>query len=289
MWIAIGTGAASAWVLSKVADGVTGWASAKVAEGVSGKLGRVIRVFDRQKRKTSHISIEPPEPPFTSRFATTRDDLDTVLELRRAFFRKHPVSPDSTYVRCWEKNKHSMKVVYRSSGDPVGYWAIIPIRKETFTQFIRGDSGISHADMLARHTHPWSPSVSCLYIIGAVVPVADDRKTSLGQGGTRWRVLADAFHFATEVMDRLPLRNICGYPSRTGGYDVLDLMGFHKTKVCIDDDASQPIFSVTSAQQLGRVRQRLGVLVDNYDHMLPAWETRDRSQFFDQIGAVGAA
>ena len=54
--------------------------------------------------------------PFTSRFATTRNDLDVVLDLRRAFFGKRPVSPDESYIHCWEKNRQSMKVIRRASG-----------------------------------------------------------------------------------------------------------------------------------------------------------------------------
>jgi hypothetical protein len=291
MWIMITAGAASAWVATKVAEGVTGWVSNKIADGVSGRMGRVIRGLERgpRRRRGDHISVEPLEPPFTSRFATSRSDLDVVLGLRRAFFGKRPVSPDESYIRCWETNRQAMKLVHRATGEPVGYWAVIPIRRESFRQFIRGNPGIPHAGLLAEHTQPWSPSVTCLYIVGAVVPIPEARRGSLGQGAVRWRVLTDAFQFALDVLDRLPIERICGYPSQTGGYDVLDLMGFTRTKVCIDGKDSQPVFSATSRRQLERVRQRLGVLVDTYDHMLPVWVPHDRRHFLDLIGAEGGA
>jgi hypothetical protein len=292
MWIMLTAGAASAWVATKVAEGVTGWVSSKIADGVSGEMGRVIRGLGRDQRRRAgagagHISVEPLEPPFTSRFATSRGDLDVVLGLRRAFFGRRPVSPDESYVRCWEKNRQSMKIVHRATGEPVGYWAVIPIRRESFTRFIRGNPGIAHAELLADHSQPWSPSVSCLYIVGAVVPIPEARQGSLGQGAVRWRVLTDAFQFALDVMDRLPIERICGYPSQTGGYDVLDLMGFTRTRVCIDGKDSQPVFSATCRRQLTRVRERLGVLVDTYDHMLPVWVPHDRRHFFDLIATGG--
>jgi hypothetical protein len=283
MWLEIA--GATFWAANKLFDTATG----KAAESVLERIGRAVRPRTPDE---GHIQ-GPPERAFTSRFATTLHDLDAVLRLRRAYFRNDLVSPDDSYRRCWKANRFSMKVVSDLFGEPIGYWGVIPIAKETFNRFIKGGEwGITHGEMLNNHALPWTavrPSEVRLYIIGAVVPVAEGRnrrESSLLQKMISWRVLLDSFQFGIELMDRLTLRAVCGYPSRTGGYSTLDAMGLARTKVYIGGDPNQPIFSMTCARHLTRVRDRLGFFVQNHAHEVPEWDNGDRDQFFAQVGPV---
>jgi hypothetical protein len=99
-----------------------------------------------------------------------------------------------------------------------------------------------------------------------------------------WRVLLDSFQFGIELMERLTLRAVCGYPSRTGGYTNLDAMGLARTKVCIAGDPKQPIFSMTCTRHLNRVRERLSVFVQNHANEVPVWDSQDRDHFCRQLG-----
>src|SRR5262249_27462879 len=130
-----------------------------------------------------------------------------------------------------------------------------------------------------------------LYIIGAVVPVAqgrNQRENSLLQKMISWRVLLDSFQFGIALMDRVTLRAVCGYPSRTGGYTTLDAMGWARTQVCIGGDPNQPIFSMTCARHLSRVRDRLSFFVQNHAREVPEWDPHDRGQFFAQFDATAS-
>jgi hypothetical protein len=278
---------ATFWVANKLFETATG----KAAEGVLDTIGSAIRAHGPEE---GHIQ-GPPERAFTSRFATTPYDLDVVLRLRRAYFRSHLVSPDDSYRQCWKNNSRSMKVVYDVFGEPIGYWAVVPIAKDSFNRFIKGGAGgITHGEMLRDHALAWSavrPGEVRLYIIGAVVPVPEGRnkrENSLLQKMVSWRVLLDSFQFGIELMDRLTLRAVCGYPSRTGGYTTLDAMGFIRTKVCIAGDPLQPIFSMTCSRHLARVRERLGFFVRNHATEVPVWDAQDRQQFFSNAGFVTA-
>jgi hypothetical protein len=283
MWLEVA--GATFWVANKIFETATG----KAADSLLTTIGHAIRGHGPEE---GHIQ-GPPERAFTSRFATTPYDLDVVLRLRRAYFRNHVVSPDDSYRQCWKNNPWSMKVVSDLFGEPIGYWAVVPIAKETFHRFIKGgDRGITHAEMLRDHALAWSavrPEDVRLYIIGAVVPVPagrNQRENSLLQKMISWRVLLDSFQFGIELMDRLSLRAVCGYPSRTGGYTTLDAMGFMKTKVCIAGDPKQPIFAMTCSRHLKRVRDRLGFFVRNHSNEVPVWDARDRDQFFRQLGGA---
>jgi hypothetical protein len=279
MWLEIA--GATFWVANKLFDSATGKAAGTFLDAI----GSALRPHGADD---GHIQ-GPPDRAFTSRFATTVYDLDVILRLRRAYFRSHLVSPDDSYRQCWQKNPYSMKVVHDVFGEPIGYWAVVPIVKETFNWFIRG--GISHAEMLRDHVVNWSavPAGDVhLYIIGAVVPVPAGRvrrENSLLQKLISWRVLLDSFQFGIELMDRLTLRGVCGYPSRTGGFTTLEAMGLMKTKVCIAGDPSQPIFSMTCRRHLSRVRERLSFFVRNHANDVPVWEPRDREQFYVRLAS----
>jgi hypothetical protein len=281
MWLEIA--GATFWVAKKLFETATG----RAAEGVLDTIGNAFR---SHRPEEGHIQ-GPPERSFTSRFATSLHELDVVLRLRRAYFHRHLVSPDDSYRQCWKNNPCSMKVVYDLFGEPIGYWAVVPIAKETFNRFIKGgEQGITHAEMLQDHALSWSAVQRAevrLYIIGAVVPVPEgrnQREYSLLQKMISWRVLLDSFQFGIELMDRVTLRAVCGYPSRTGGYTTLDAMGFAKTKVCIAGDPRQPIFSMTCSRHLTRVRDRLAFFIRNHAHEVPVWDPGDRLQFFGQLG-----
>jgi hypothetical protein len=285
MWLEIA--GATFWVAKKLAESVTGKAADRVLAGI----GDALRVHGPAPEE-GHIQ-GPPERAFTSRFATTAYELDVVLRLRRAYFHQHLVSPDDTYRRCWKNNAYSMKVVYDLFGEPVGYWAVIPIAHETFNRFIKGgDEGIAHGAILKDHALDWSevrPGEARLYIVGAVVPVPDGRDhraSSLLQKLISWRVLLDSFQFGIELMDRLTVRAVCGYPSRTGGYTTLDAMGLTRTKVCIAGDPRQPIFSMTCRRHLGRVRDRLNFFLKNHANEVPVWDANDRDRFFSRLGVA---
>jgi hypothetical protein len=280
MWLEIA--GATFWVANKLIETATG----KAASSVLDTIGHALSTHDREE---GHIQ-GPPERAFTSRFATTAYDLDVVLKLRRAYFRSHLVSPDDSYRDCWRNIAYSMKVVYDLFGEPIGYWAVIPIARETFNRFLQGgQAGITHGELLRSHALAWSevaPTEVRLYIIGAVVPIAagrNPRENSLLQKIISWRVLLDSIQFGVELMDRLTLRAVCGYPSRTGGYTTLDAMGLTKTKVCIAGDPKQPIFSMTCSRHLNKVRERLGFFVRNHPNEVPIWDSRDRDRFFSQF------
>jgi hypothetical protein len=284
MWLEIA--GATFWVANKLVESVTG----KAADSVLARIGDALRVHGPGPEEGPIQG--PPERAFTSRFASTAYELDVVLRLRRAYFRHQVVSPDDTYRRCWKTNAYSMKVVYDFFGEPIGYWAVIPIAKETFNRFIKGGAGgITHGEMLRDHALAWSdvqPTEVRLYIVGAVVPVLDGRNqraNSLLQKMISWRVLLDSFQFGIALMDRLTLRAVCGYPSRSGGYTTLDAMGLTRTKVCIAGDPRQPIFSMTCSRQLSRVRDRLSFFVRNHAYEVPVWDSQDRDRFFWQLGS----
>src|SRR5262245_1837740 len=69
---------------------------------------------------------DPDSTRVTSKFATTANELDTVLRLRSAYFGSEVIVPDKTYRICWRQNEFAFKVVYVDSA-PVGYWGAIPI------------------------------------------------------------------------------------------------------------------------------------------------------------------
>jgi hypothetical protein len=282
MWLEIA--GATFWVANKLVESVSG----KAADSVLARIGDAFRAHGNELGE-AHIQ-GPPERAFTSRFATSAYELDVVLGLRRAYFRHHLVSPDETYRRCWKSNAFSMKVVYDFFGAPIGYWSVIPIARETFNRFIRGgQGGLTHGELLRDHALAWSsirPPDVRLYIVGAVVPVPDGRNqraNSLLQKMISWRVLLDSFQFGIELMDRLSVRGVCGYPSRTGGYTTLDSMGLTRTKVCIADDPKQPIFSMTCSRHLSRVRERLSFFVQNHANEVPVWDAQDRARFLQQL------
>jgi hypothetical protein len=188
MWLEIA--GATFWAANKLFDTATG----KAAESLLERIGKAVRP---QGPDEGHIQ-GPPERSFTSRFATTAYDLDVVLRLRRAYFRNHVVSSDDSYRQCWKVNRFCMKVVDDLFGEPIGYWGVVPIAKETFNRFIKGgERGITHAEMLGDHAQAWTavrPDEVRLYIIGAVVPVAqgrNQRENSLLQKMISWRVLLD--------------------------------------------------------------------------------------------------
>jgi hypothetical protein len=228
-------------------------------------------------------SANPPKSALTSRFATSSEDLEVVLNLRRAFFKDKPVSPDSSYRRCWAINPHSMKVVYEL-GEPVGYWSLIPTTRDAYQSFLSGTG--SHEEMLAKRCVQWfavKEKEAYLYIVGAVVPGELESANRL-----RWKLISgglliDWCVFISALLVRTRIRGICGYPSREHGYELFEKLGFMKSSVLIGLDGSQPIFSLDE-RRMDHFRQSLSRFTDSSGSRVPIWDVEDKRIFFDTYG-----
>jgi hypothetical protein len=253
---------------------------------------------------------------YTSRFANTQNDLDTVLRLRRAYFGRAIIVPDDAYRACWSRNRDSLKVVYNLSNQPVGYWSVFPIDASTFGQMKVG--AISHGEMLTGRCLEWSsidPANVYLYIVGVVVPPPPRRRRpsaldaylagrfvhDLLECGTyvveritgvieRRRkiragyVLLDCISFAREFLPHVAVKGICGYPSRTAGREQLEKLGFRATETFIDGDSNQPLF-ILNAEEIPRFQ----TAVDRYlktrkrRNRIPSWDADDRQRFLERL------
>ena len=223
---------------------------------------------------------------FTSRFANTRKDVETVLALRRHYFRKHVVVPDRDYRCFWTRNRFSLKVVYDDTGSPVGYWSATPIDAHSFDEFCRGHR--SHRKMLRKASLPWSSigeAPGHLYIVGAVVPLAKGTGAATAHRMISRRVLLDSFSFAVELMSHVTIRGVCGYPSRNAGAGILRKLELQETTVFVDNDPFQPIFVISDEQQVLRLRNNLQAFCNRWRGLIPSWDSEDRSRFLAQLTA----
>lgn len=233
--------------------------------------------------RLSMETTSPPDALLTSRFATTAEDLEVVLNLRRAFFKDKPVSPDTSYKICWAQNPYTMKIVYYAN-EPVGYWSLIPTTKDAYKSFLAGES--SHEEMLTRHCVAWSLSgrdEAYLYIVGAVVPLeleAANRPPDLFDNLIRGRVLIDWCAFIAALFEHMNIKGICGYPSREYGYELLQKFGFAKSAVLIGQDENQPIFSLDESQ-MSHFRKSLDRFSGSQARHAPVWQAEDKRKFFD--------
>jgi len=240
------------------------------------------KMYHFLKRPAGRHIDQPPDRCFTSRFANTEDDLATVLQLRHAFFGRHVIVPDTTYRACWGRNPDAMKLVYDFSGKPVGYWSVIPVASNSYENFVKGES--SHNEMMCAKCLPWS-SVAAdevyLYVVGAVVPVPSGRsERGLLQELIRGHVLLDLYSFGLDVMSRLKVKGICGYPSKTAGLTIFQKAGFVRTEVFIDKDENQPVY-VLSGDGMTEFRQQVKSLKKR--HTVPVWDAHDRRRFLRMI------
>lgn len=245
---------------------------------------RAIRT--RRNMKTAAHIAEPDQVRLTSRFATTRDELNIVLELRRAFFGSSVIVPDASYRECWRRNHYSMKIVYYLN-KPLGYWSVIPIDEATFRQAVLGH--LSHEEMLTKSCMNWHDvkrGDTYLYVVGAVVPPwGDPNETSsaLLQRLLSAYVILDSYAFAAELIDHVEVRGVCGYPSKTGGYELMERTeGFKKTPILINGDPHQPLFVLEGAD-VPRFKDFLKGFIAKPHDRIPEWDAQDRREFLASL------
>jgi hypothetical protein len=267
-----------------------GWADEKVQT--------VIEQYDRPQ-----LNIRGR---FKSKFATTEDELDIVLALRRAFFGDNVIVPDGVYRTLWEKNKYSMKVVYDGAGAPIGYWSVAPVDEKSFKFFIgvdkkdedRPNRERSHQDMLENGSRGWGykPGEKCyLYIVGAVEPLRARRPnaTFLSE-----RIVTDAFQFALEIYPELDVKGICGYATRSNGRNILEgrkRLNLAPSSVDIQGDTLQNVL-YADGDKINHVMENLSFSINHLAyretatgriigrrHNLPVWDKYDKVCFFKQL------
>lgn len=238
-------------------------------------------------------AFHPPFSPildsvFVSRFTGSRDELDTVLALRRSFFADSVVSSDASYEACWKRNHYAFKIIYvheNNQARPLGYWGLIPIDIVAFKSFLRGK--ISHEEMLMEETRDWceiDPANTYIYVIGAVLPDAAHAASPL----ERWyvkimssRILIDMFEFAEVISSLFAFKGICGYPSQTGGADIFSKLSFRQNGVYIDGDESQPV-SYVAEEEIERLLREIRYYTEKHGHLV-YWEEPDKERFLLRI------
>ncbi len=254
--------------------------------------------FARGPRLSPFYEAAAPEPAhipvpslfsgsFSSRFANTEADLEAVLGLRRAFFGSQVIVPDESYRRCWRRNPDSMKLVFDFSKRPVGYWSVIPVSRASFSAFV--ENRCSHEEMLTRHCVGWDavdPGAAFLYVVGAVVPP----EGAAGQGYAAApsilssRVLLDLFSFADLLSCSVAVRGVCGYPSRTGGRQILKKLGFAESGGYVGGDSRQPVCYYDEGR-MRALRNLLSHYLSGKSEAAPEWDKDDRDRFFSILPA----
>jgi hypothetical protein len=184
------------------------------------------------------------------------------------------------------RNLDAMKLVYYLH-EPVGYWSVIPIEAATFENFIRGQS--SHVDMLTKHCLDWhsvNPDAVYLYIVGAVVPIRSahqDAKQSLLQTLISGRVILDLCRFGHELLEHVTVKGVCGYPSRTGGYQLFrKTVAFEKLQTLIDQDEMQPVFAILE-NRMSLLKEHLALRLKKSIPKAPLWDSHDRRRFLHML------
>jgi hypothetical protein len=243
---------------------------------------------------------------FTSKFATSEEELDIVLALRRAFFGDTPPAPDESYKKLFKKNQYSMKIVYDGDGDPIGYWSVAPVDETSFKYLIgtckkdpnRPDRERSHEDMLDYGSRGWGykPGEECyLYIVGAVEPLRarQPNATYLSE-----RIVTDAFQFALEVYPELNIQGICGYATRLNGRKILEgekRLNLDWSSVDIQGDTLQKVLYAVG-DKINKVMENLSFSINHLAYRetatgrifsrkqnLPIWDKYDKVCFFKQL------
>jgi hypothetical protein len=258
-----------------------GWLFEKLADKAVEKTKRFYVGQSLDGEQLGDIDLS--DYAFTSRFAHSERDLQTVLALRRSYFGRGVVAPDDAYRACWRRNPDTMKIVYDPFEGPVGYWSALPTDAESFAEFIRGE--VSHSEMLANRCLPWSavdPGNCYVYIVGAVVPLVGGAGSRTVHNNISRRVILDSFAFGLDLLQHVTLAGITGYPSRNGGYRALLKMGLEQSSIYVDDDRNQPIFFLESAQ-MATLEQKLQAFTGKCQHEIPKWESEDRSRFLAEL------
>lgn len=230
----------------------------------------------------------PPEPPSparlaTSRFANTEDDLATVIALRHNHFGKRVIVPDDTYTACWRRNQDSMKIVFGAGNEPIGYWSVIPVSRNSFEEFIAGK--LTHAEMMSKRCLAWTSvdsSEAYLYVVGAVVPAPEGKDPhSMFHGMLKACVVADMFQFGLTLISRVTVAGVCGYPTRGEGLALFQRSGFVHKDVFVENDANQPVYSI-GPDRIAAVKRELKARAA---YVSTDWEAHDKKRFLRQIPA----
>jgi hypothetical protein len=215
--------------------------------------------------------VRKVENNYNSRFATTREELEIVLDLRRAYFRDKPVSPDQSYRISHEKNSSSMKLVCSANG-PTGYWSLIPTNESAYRLFLEGKQ--SHEQMLTEHCLPWTSvdqSNAYIYVVGAVEPTGNPVLATY--------VMLDWIAFISDLLQHMSIKGFCGYPSRDNGYRQFEKFGFTKSDVLIDNDPEQPIF-LMEGDRIKQFKTALDMELESKRNRVPLWDKEDRREFY---------
>lgn len=217
------------------------------------------------------------EDAFTSQMANNGKDLERVLRLRRKHFGAEVIVPDDSYWACWTREQDSMKIVCDEAGQDLGYWALFPVEEEVFRQFLNGE--LTHGQILANHVLGWDSVVTSsmfLYVVGVVVPSAGAYVSG--------RVLLDMFSFVIDIMERMDVAGIFGYPSCDSGYKMFEHMGFTNSGVIVGNDDGQPVFYVSEIDgHLAGIKHELLKCVRKEFKRVPIWREDDRRRFLTRI------
>lgn len=269
-------------------ESLVGWVISKFADRA------VKEVNDRYGKDESDADpigdLSLTEQQFTSRFVRSERDMQTILSLRRAYFKRKVIVPDEAYRRCWHRNQFTFRLVLDDFGGPVGYWGIVPTTRDSFEAFVRGE--VSHGTMLTDRCVPWASAIrdGCyLYIVGAVVPLTDGPGSKAVQQAISLRVILDSFSFGLELMQQVKFRGICGYPSRPRGLTILKKMGLEQSEVYVDNNKHQPVFSLRQDQMV-ILKEKMSLFTGRCRSEIPLWDSTDRTRFHEDLGIqeVGA-
>lgn len=178
-----------------------------------------------------HARLEPPREQhwpseLSARFASSRDTLQDVLDLRRRVFdqvlQKELIAEDRTYWDAFERNRYSFSIL-SEAGMPFGYWGVIPVSKKHYDQFVAGD--MTHAQMLSDATLSWEaadPDAMYLYFVGTVSLNRDCLTTSeprLRRMG--YKVLIDATVALLALSTVAQIKGVAVYASTKYGWRVV--------------------------------------------------------------------
>ncbi|MDR3476051.1 MAG: hypothetical protein P4M09_30770 [Devosia sp.] len=238
---------------------------------------------ERVKGKTE---VDITSKRITSYFATDPTQLEDVLRIRASYFAKTVVSSDVSYRNCFKHNNMTFKIVAYDD-EPMAYWGLMPIGRETFEAFCRGE--VSHEEMLSNRCIAWDDADAgglYLYVIGAVTPWTPPGGKPLlrtDRGVLSTILLEDLFGFAKDLMDHYTVAGVAGYPSREKGRRWFDAVpGLEIVEGAkVGGVDSQIVYAATSdvmdkLRHFLRVREKFGVS--------PVWVARQKRIFHKTVG-----
>lgn len=218
-------------------------------------------------------------PTVRSKFATTDSELEIVLQLRRSFFQENVIVSDESYRECNAKNRYCFKLIFADL-QPIGYWGVIPISKETFDDCRSGI--LNHEEVIKNRAIRWDETKDqlYLYVVGAVVPLGpavSSDYSSLLKGLFSKYVILDIYSFATFLNEQSELAGVIAWPSRNGGLNSLRrTKGFKKTDAFMAGDENHPIFELEDREQFLRFTQEK---FDRHPDSVPIWDHAEKMKF----------